>query len=400
MEALGRAHDERDPRPGGHGQGGARAAGPLRASCAGELVELYSEANEAADGQLPRPGRVPADASPQRCPAGRRPRPRPPDRAASSSPSAPSSARSSSTTSPCSRTLGELVERRGALRDDRHRAAGASGSAAAARRPGGPPARSRCRAAGRRPRTARGRARAPPRASMLAEQHHVGLQRLAAALAARHAVGVGGEPRARLLELGTAPPQDRQEQRRDRAVHLDQLARARRRWSMSTFWVITASSSPARSSVDERAVGAVGLLVARASRSARRRSPRSAPGPRGRRRCARPPSGRRAPTARCPGERKSGIPDGTEMPAPVSATTEPRARAISSAEARDSSARRARPALRRRAPPRSAAFEARRAFAEERGDALLGVGAGEDRRRSLPSRPRCPRRGRPRRRRA
>src|SRR5690349_18593835 len=80
-----------------------------------------------------------------------------------------------------------------------------------------------------------------------------------------------------------------------------------------------------------------------------------------------------------PGERKSGIPDGTEMPAPVRATTEPASRI--------SSARRATSALRPAwdgAATCSAAFEARRAFAEERGDPLARVLGGErGRERSL-----------------
>ena len=61
----------------------------------------------------------------------------------------------------------------------------------------------------------------------------------------------------------------------------------------------------------------------RGSRSAARRSPRTSPDRAARRRCGRPPSGRRSPTGPVCGERKSGIPDGTEIPAPVSATTEP-----------------------------------------------------------------------------
>src|SRR6476619_863420 len=69
-----------------------------------------------------------------------------------------------------------------------------------------------------------------------------------------------------------------------------------------------------------------------------------------------------------PGERKSGIPEGTEMPAPVSATTE-RAPATSAAK-------RSRSAL-TVAAANSAPAEPSSAFAEEGGDALLRVGAGE-----------------------
>src|SRR5581483_4683339 len=78
-----------------------------------------------------------------------------------------------------------------------------------------------------------------------------------------------------------------------------------------------------------------------------------------------------------PGERKSGIPEGTEMPAPVSATTE-RAPRISSAR-RPTPARVAAGC----AVTSSAALELRRAFAQEGGDALLGVLAGERGREAL-----------------
>src|SRR5438874_13598147 len=71
-----------------------------------------------------------------------------------------------------------------------------------------------------------------------------------------------------------------------------------------------------------------------------------------------------------PGERKSRIPDGTEMPAPVSATTEsaPAMRRASSAVAEDSLAG---------VPIASAAGEARGAFGQEGRDALPRVGARE-----------------------
>ena len=94
------------------------------------------------------------------------------------------------------------------------------------------------------------------------------------------------------------------------------------RWSMSMFCVITASSRPRALERDERAVRARWAASRRASRSAGRRSPRSA---RGRARnasmCA-TSIGSTFSHSPVPGERKSGIPEGTEMPAPVSATTE------------------------------------------------------------------------------
>src|SRR5271154_2112365 len=73
------------------------------------------------------------------------------------------------------------------------------------------------------------------------------------------------------------------------------------------------------------------------------------------------------------GERKSGMPEGTEMPAPVRATTGP--------PSRTSSARRATPSHGTAAllATCSGAFEMRGAFAEEGGDALLGVLGGKGR---------------------
>src|SRR5262249_1205073 len=74
-----------------------------------------------------------------------------------------------------------------------------------------------------------------------------------------------------------------------------------------------------------------------------------------------------------PGERKSGMPEGTETPAPVRATTE-RASRTSPASRRCSvrEATRERIAL--------AAVEVGRAFGQEGGDPLPRVGAGEGRR--------------------
>src|SRR6058998_3815281 len=78
-----------------------------------------------------------------------------------------------------------------------------------------------------------------------------------------------------------------------------------------------------------------------------------------------------------PGERKSGIPDGTEIPAPVSATTDPASRTREASRSTRSwsaadetlTAMRLEPLL---------ALPARLALAQEGGDALLGVLALED----------------------
>src|SRR5438876_4902466 len=82
-----------------------------------------------------------------------------------------------------------------------------------------------------------------------------------------------------------------------------------------------------------------------------------------------------------PGERKSGIPEGTEMPAPVSATTA-RAPAISAARRSRSAAASPpwTPALTERP---SLPLERRRAFGEEGRDPLPGVRALKDGREPL-----------------
>ena len=79
-----------------------------------------------------------------------------------------------------------------------------------------------------------------------------------------------------------------------------------------------------------------------------------------------------------PGERKSGIPDGTEIPAPVSATTEPASR-ISSASAR----RRADAPVRPAPPGRHLPWNRRRALLQERRDPLAGVLGAEHGREAL-----------------
>src|SRR5205807_2955414 len=82
-----------------------------------------------------------------------------------------------------------------------------------------------------------------------------------------------------------------------------------------------------------------------------------------------------------PGERKSGIPEGTEMPAPVSATT-PRAPAISAARRSRSAAASPLWTLALTERP-SLPLERRRAFGEEGRDALPGVRALKDAREPL-----------------
>jgi hypothetical protein len=71
----------------------------------------------------------------------------------------------------------------------------------------------------------RPRAKQSGRRQQLAEQHHVGLDRTAAALTARHALLVGGQTPARLLQRHAAAA-GRARAAGDAAVHLNQLARA------------------------------------------------------------------------------------------------------------------------------------------------------------------------------
>src|ERR1700730_13690137 len=83
-----------------------------------------------------------------------------------------------------------------------------------------------------------------------------------------------------------------------------------------------------------------------------------------------------------PGERKSGIPEGTETPAPVSATTE-RASRISSASACTLASTATAALLVTPASSPSATLEARLALAQEGADALARVGRREQLREAL-----------------
>ena len=217
----------------------------------------------------------------------------------------------------------------------------------------------------------------------LAEQHDVGLQRPRCS-AARHAAP--RRPRAARARrpAGSARRTSRHDERLDRPVHLD---RARRvpalRCSMSMFCVMTASSDAARARARPARRGPrwAALSVERRG-SGGRRTARSAPGRAATRRCARPPSGRRSPTARLPGVRKSGIPDGTEIPAPVSATTE------TGVAQQRRQGRRARAHL---------PCHSRLPLAEEGAEMPSRASSvANDRRRTRRSRPRAPRRGPPR----
>jgi hypothetical protein len=97
------------------------------------------------------------------------------------------------------------------------------------------------------------------------------------------------------------------------------------------FWVITPSRIPRSSSAGQGPVGAVGLLVLERGEALAVEAPEAHGVPRKASMCA-TSIGFTFSHSPVRGVRKSGIPDGTEMPAPVSATTEP-APSISSASA-------------------------------------------------------------------
>ena len=99
------------------------------------------------------------------------------------------------------------------------------------------------------------------------------------------------------------------------------------------FWVITASSRPPPLELGQSQVRRVRLLVAEHLRSAVGRSPRSARVSRWKASIVATFIGSTFAHSPLPGVRKSGIPDGTEIPAPVRATTRS-AEPISSASAR------------------------------------------------------------------
>ena len=187
-------------------------------------------------------------------------------RRAQSAPSASRSASSSATTSPPIRTAASAVERRRALGQDRELAARARASPRAAARPDRPRARSRRTASGRPRGQLLGAAQRVLR-QVLAEQHHVGLQRPSRSRSAASAPGrsrAGNGPRR-----SEAPATLQARRVRDRPVHLDQLPEPARACSRSTFCVITASSRPSRSSSASTSCARLGCL----SSSVWKRSP-------------------------------------------------------------------------------------------------------------------------------
>ena len=191
---------------------------------------------------------------------------------------------------------------------------------------------------------------------------------------------VGGEARAHLGQRVAAAPQARHD---DVSIEPWTSTSSRvpaRRCSRSMFCVMTASSSPRALELDQRPCAPLGSLSSQRREAVAVEVPEALGVGAARRRCGRPPSGRRSPTARCPGERKSGIPDGTEIPAPVSATTESAARS----EPASAGVRRSLSAL-----------PLRRALAQEGARCPPWRPRRRTRPRSPPSRPRCPRRGRP-----
>ena len=250
---LGRVQRAR-PRPDDHGQGRARAAGPWE-SCARSFSRSTRRTTRPTTALRGR-GRVPCCRHAAGLPAEAAPgqRRRPVGERLELGDDVAVEAH-----------VGEPVERRRALRDDRPRRR-AGGSAAAARRPGRPRARSRCRAAGRR-RSHSSRARqrglgasrrtAPRRASAARRSR-----------AAGHAVASRGQARR-------APPPARPRRRSpgtssgDAAVHLDQLAGAGAAVQHVDVLGDHAVEQPARSS----AASARWAPLGRLSPSAAKRSP-------------------------------------------------------------------------------------------------------------------------------
>ena len=138
----------------------------------------------------------------------------------------PARPRARSTTSPSSLTAAHVVVRRRALGDDRDLRRRPPASAAAARRPDRPRARSRRTAAGRRVAASADAAGHRRLGQQLAEQDDVGLERRAA-VAARDAVGRPPRAARAPRRARSARPHARHDDVRDRAVDLDQVARAR-----------------------------------------------------------------------------------------------------------------------------------------------------------------------------
>ena len=148
---------------------------------------------------------------------------------------------------------------------------------------------------------------------VLAEQDDIGLERRAA-VAARDPGVIGCLARRGPRRAGSAPRQRRQDE-----------------WSIVPCTSISSRvpalrvqavdvlgdhrvEQPRPLELGQRRVRAVGLLVLERLEALAVEVPEALRGRGGTRRCARPPSGRRSPTARCPGERKSGIPDGHRDP--------------------------------------------------------------------------------------
>ena len=151
----------------------------------------------------------------------------------------------------------------------------------------------------------------------LAEQDHVGLHLARAAGAGRDAVGV--EQRLDLLQR-VAGGAARAARGGDRAVHLDHPLRTRLAMQAIDVLGDHRVQQPAPLELGQRLVGGVRLLVGERLEAGPVEVPEAAWCRGGRRRSSRPTSGRPSPRAPSPGVRKSGIPDGTEIPAPVSAT--------------------------------------------------------------------------------
>ena len=202
---------------------------------------------------------------------------------------------------------GEAVERASRSGgDDRDRAAGLQGQL---RQPGdredlerGADAEQQVGAA----RRARSRAPSPPRRAA----RRTARRPASAAARSRSAARRRRPPPAARASPPAGSARRRPGTRRTRSTRGPRSRRASRPRACrpSMFWVITASSRPACLELGERAVGAVRLLALEHGEARPVERPEALRARGARRRCARPPSGRRSPTARCRASGSRGCP--------------------------------------------------------------------------------------------
>ena len=215
----------------------------------------------------------------------------------------------------------------------------------------------------------------------LAEQHDVGL---AAGARSRTAARRVRQPREHAAER--RPLAARQARaRRDRAVHLDELPRARLAVQHVDVLRDDRVQQPAALELGQRAVRAVGLLVAERLEAVAVEAPEALRDRRARRRCARPPSGRRSPRCPC---RACGSRGSRRAPRSRRRSARRPTRRERTSSARAATAARSEAGY---FPLHCGVRLPRNAPIPSRASAVAKIS------RRRPSRPRCPRRGRRRR---